>query len=362
MSNGCKVTTTVVRQSRVLSLFFALGIAVMFPFYWDCPILRAEAPSSSKAQAATHRMRHDNNHILPRYYWSSEKLGRIRSLEVEDDVVYISIFEHHGPQPYWLTGAEMRDEVEKIRGYRDAVSTWVGLLRDGIDTQREWALKTLQENVGLSSSEPSDWRRWYDENGDFLVWDEAHGKYAVDQERKSNRLAEAIRGLRFSMRTDKTRYKVGEPIWVTVQLENIYPRSGRMDSRLWVNARLLWDADVKVELRTHEVNDAGYHHHRDMPPAPSLTREDVKLLDGSNAVEKSFELTAAHVEPQLKPGHYSIQATYKNDEPGTVFGLQPTAHSEMLPERGPVWTGYLETLTEFIELTTPDSVGDSKNN
>ena len=331
-----------------------LWIVVVLSASVVVPLACAEAPSPSQTPAVSHRIKHEHNHASPRYYWASEKLGRIQSFEVEEDVVYVTIFEHHGPQPYWLTGSEMRDGIEKTRGYRDAVQAWVGLVRDGIETQKAWAVKTLQEHLGLSFTEPVEWLQWADDNGDFVLWDDTQGRYVVDQERKTTRLAEAVRGLRFSLHTDKTRYKVGEPIWITVRLENVYPASGIMDSRLWGNKRLLWDADVQVELRTHELGDVGYHHHRDTSPAPILAREDFKLLDGGDAVEKSFELTAALVEPQLKPRHYSIKATYKNDEPGARFGLHPTTQSEVLPQRGPAWTGYLETLTEFFEVTGPD--------
>jgi hypothetical protein len=343
-----------VDQQRFSANLLLLRVMVALSASMIVPMACAEAPSQSKTPAVSHRIKHEHNHASPRYYWASEKLGRIRSFEVEDDVVYVMIFEHHGPRSYWLTGAELRDGLEKARGYQDAAHQWINLVQHGIDTQQAWAVKTLQENFGFLFTEPAEWLQWYDENGDFLRWDDDHGKYVVEQERKTKHLAEAVRGLRFSLHTDKTRYGAGEPIWITVRLEYVYPMSGAMDSRLWVKGRLLWDTDVQVELRTHELDDVGYHHHRDTAPAPSLAREDFQLLDGGDAVEKSFELTAALVELSLKPRHYSIKATYKNEERGVRFGLPPTAQSEVLPQRGPAWTGYLETLTEFFEVTGPE--------
>ena len=343
-----------VDQHRFSANLLLLRVMVALSASMIVPLACAEAPSQSKTPAASHRIKHEHNHASPRSYWASEKLGRIQSFEVEDDVVYVMIFEHHGPQPYWLTGAEMRDGIEKARGYRDAAQAWVNLAQLGIETQQAWAVKTLQENLGLRFTKPAEWLQWYDEHGDFLRWDDKQGRYVVDQERKAKHLAEAVQGLRFSLRTDKTRYGVGEPIWITIRLENVYPESGIMDSRLWVNARLLWDTDVQVELRTHELDDVGSLLYRDTAAAPGLAREDFQLLDGGRAVEKSVELTAALVKPSLKPRHYSIKATYKNEEPGVRFGLPPTAQSEVLPQRGPAWTGDLETLAEFFEVTGLD--------
>lgn len=302
--------------------------------------------------AQTEAPKGKGTHIDGRSYWYHEKRGDIRSFEAKNDIVSVTIFGHHGPMPGWLYGEEMRDGVEKQRGYRDALLSWQEFLRSSVPDEQRLGIQELQKQTGLSLSEPVEWLQWFDDNGEFALWDEAQDRYVIDEPRKVKHLAEAIRGLRLSLKLDKTRYALGEPIGITVRLENVHPYSGTLDTHLWASGRLLWAADVVVELRTHAAHDVGYHHLRDLPPAPALTQEDFVYLDGQGVIEKSWELTNALVNPRLSPGRYSLRVRYGNSDTGAAVGLPPTVLSEQLPQRGPAWTGTLESLTEFFTVVS----------
>ena len=325
----------------------------MIRYVWLLLSLMMSSMGVGSALAETEAVQGKGTHIDGRSYWYHEKLGNVRSFEARNDVVSVTIFGHHGPMPYWLSGEEMRNGVEKMRGYRDALLYWQEFLRSTLLHEQEIGVQKLQEQTGLNLSEPEGWLKWFDENGDFVTWDEAQDRYIIDEERKAKHWAEAIRGLRLTMRLDRSRYKVGEPIGITVRLENVHPYSGTLDTHLWVNGRLLWEADVAVELRTHAAHDVSYHRLRDLPPAPALTQEDFVYLDGQGAVEKSWELTTALANPRLSAGRYSLKVRYVHSDTGAAIGLRPNALSEQLPQRGPAWTGTLESLTEFFEVA-PD--------
>jgi len=297
------------------------------------------------------KVRHESNKIDAEYYWYSQKRGILEAEEKEDGIVYVSIFQHHGPQDYWLEEKELEDIISKTRGYRGVVQFWIGFLRSTIDSEIEWGTKQLEENFDTSLSNKEKWLQWYDENGEFLMWDDEQEKFFVDEERKSKHLSEAENRLLLGLSTNKEVYKVGESIEVEIILENVYPPSGRFTSMMWVNTRLFWNVGVKIELRTHETNDVGYWHLLPPPPPPELKAGDFELLDGGQKIVKTYVVSKHLTDFPLKSGHYSIKAFYENHVLGKKFDLDPQSTvSENLPNQGPAWTGEIASLTEFFKV------------
>lgn len=281
---------------------------------------------------------HPGARIDARWYWFDQKLGTIRGQREVAGVMHMEIHDgHHGYYSAWLQASELADAVERQRGYRDAVRNFaVSFLWAGSGSQDAQAIAWLEKETGLRGMDAAAWRSWWDENGDFLRWNDAAKRYLVDRHRKAKRLSESVRGLRLSISLPKHRFRSGEPIEVEIRLENVGSISATLDRRLLWNAEAS-DYSVDVDLRFHEPGDVGYLHLRGSPAPRPPRRQDLTRLEPRNSITRKIEITSTRSREHLplKPRRYAVKVSW--EAPRTLRKIDPTT-----------WVGTLDSLTELF--------------
>lgn len=126
--------------------------------------------------------------------------------------------------------------------------------------------------------------------------------------------------------SDKKKYDVGEPIYLTVSLTN------HTTVPLIINKRLNPLLDLEWDL--FYENLGGNLTMKEAPPL-ALSLDDFVRLEVNEEFGKRFQDLSAMVNAPLKPGRYAIRLTYRNKE---------------TPKGDETWAGLTVTNMVWIEI------------
>ncbi|MEC4677291.1 MAG: hypothetical protein VST69_00870 [Nitrospirota bacterium] len=126
--------------------------------------------------------------------------------------------------------------------------------------------------------------------------------------------------------SDKRKYDVGEPIYITVSLTNHTTVSLIINKRLNPLLDLQWDLFYETL--------GGNLSMKESPPI-DLNTDDFMRLEVNEELGKRFEDLSVMVDAPLKPGRYAIRLTYKNEEK---------------PKGDETWAGLTVTNLLWIEI------------
>ena len=107
------------------------------------------------------------------------------------------------------------------------------------------------------------------------------------------------------IKSNKPKYEIGEPIYITVSLEN------HTAEPLIVNKRL--DPLLDIEWDLFYENLGGNLTLKQLPPV-ALTPDDFVRLEVNETVGKQLQDLTAIVNGQMKQGRYAVRLTYRNQE------------------------------------------------
>lgn len=132
--------------------------------------------------------------------------------------------------------------------------------------------------------------------------------------------------------SDKRKYEVGEPIYITVSLTN------HTTIPLIINKRLNPLLDLEWDL--FYENLGGNLLMKEIPPL-ALTPDDFIRLEVDEELGKRFEDLSTMVTAPMKSGRYAIRLTYKNKE---------------TPKGDETWAGLTVTNLVWIEIKSSKKI------
>ncbi len=255
-------------------------------------------------------------------YWYAYLRGKaigdgkvLRNVHTEGEWTLFEVFGHHG----WSSGRVLtrflKAEEAKTEGVQLTLNGIKAGLRSTIPSEVEEGIREIETLTGLSlkdnvCSSPEKCLRWIENNEDYFLWNAEESILIPFQLGSNRKPGGLVRGLHWSIMTDKTVYKQNEPIIVTARLENSLPASAEACSVFPVNARMLIHFEIDFDVRNEEGGLA--HFALERPPA--LAVKDFKMLEGGQSIETQEELTSRLHDKPLAPGRYRIKATYQNYE------------------------------------------------
>jgi hypothetical protein len=307
-------------------------------------------PAPQRAPATERPPKAEAKALSAADYWKAVALQRIVNRREDGDTVWLEIGDADASHPAKIDRAALEDGEARDRGYRAAIEELVTRLHEPDSAGQAAAIDQLQRLTRTERGGPHAWMDWHDESGDFLVFNEGLNRVDVDTERKHSSRPEAGDGLRLWAQLDKDRYKVDEPIELSVRLENAHEKSGDLDDSVWVNRRLALGSELFVEVRHNERNEIAVLPQKPIGSSPSPTAEHFQKVGGTRSIDRRIELTRVLEEPTLPPGKYAVDVRYVNAHRGDALGLAPTERSKQLPGGGPAWTGELQSLTLLFEV------------